>query len=146
MSDQENRNPQHSNLQKSDLEKKLGNHSGEPLQQKPPLPGDSPKLRRRRTEKKKAGLGCRGIFHFQISRLLSLVAKRVVAKYGPCGYALHVPGLLFSHTSLVSTSPLNFRQPSATATKRCEDGALNRQKDRETCARTTRPACAPNAY
>jgi hypothetical protein len=105
---------QNSNLQKSDLEKKLGNQSDERLQQKPPLPGGQPKTPQSAQdkydqEKKKAGLGCSGIF-----------------------------------TGLDES--LNFRQPSATATKRCEDGLLNRQKDRETCARTTRPACAPNAY
>jgi hypothetical protein len=43
MSDQENRNPQHSDPQKPDPEKKLGNQSGEPLQQKPPVPGGQPK-------------------------------------------------------------------------------------------------------
>jgi hypothetical protein len=46
----------------------------------------------------------------------------------------------------VETSHLGWCQFARTAAKRCEGGLLGGEKDGDTCARTTRTACAPNAY
>jgi hypothetical protein len=51
MSDQENRNPQHTDPQKPTTEHKSGNQPNQPVQQKPQVPGGQPKTPQPEQEK-----------------------------------------------------------------------------------------------